>query len=79
MLGQVLMMQKWELAMRLVGVGFYIAFCIVGGVWAGLWLDHRFSTLPIFMLIGLILGLIVAFWGVYQLLRPLLDDKQERR
>jgi F0F1-type ATP synthase assembly protein I len=72
-------MQKWELAMRLVGVGFYIAFCIIGGVWAGLWLDHRFHTLPIFMLIGLILGLILAFWGVYQLLRPFLSDKQERR
>ena len=72
-------MQKWELAMRLVGVGFYIAFCIIAGVLAGLWLDHRFNTQPIFMLIGLTLGLILAFWGVYQLLRPILNDKQERR
>ncbi len=68
-------MEKWKLAFRLVGVGFYIGICIVGGVLGGLWLDNRFNTRPIFMLVGLILGLIIAFWGVYQMLLPLMNNK----
>ncbi len=68
-------MEKWKLAFRLVGVGFYIGICIVGGVLGGLWLDNRFNTRPIFMLVGLILGLIIAFWGVYQMLLPIMNNK----
>jgi ATP synthase protein I len=64
---------------RLAGVGFYIGFCIVGGVFSGLWLDGKFDTQPIFLIIGLILGLILAFWGVFQMLLPLVNKKRERR
>jgi F0F1-type ATP synthase assembly protein I len=56
-------MEKWGPAARLIGVGFYIGICIVGGVMGGLWLDNKFDTRPIFVLIGLILGLILAFGG----------------
>ena len=72
-------MNNWGPVIRLVGVGFYIGFCIVGGVLGGLWLDGKFDKSPIFTLIGLILGLILAFWGVYQMLLPLINNKRERR
>jgi ATP synthase protein I len=74
-------MEKLGPAMRLIGVGFYIGICIVGGVFLGLWIDRRFNTQPIFLLVCLILGLIAAFWGVYQMLLPLLnrDSKRGRR
>ena len=75
-------MDKWGPATRLIGVGFYISACIVGGVLGGLWLDRKFNTQPIFLLAGLILGLVAAFWGVYQILLPILngnDNKRERR
>jgi ATP synthase protein I len=72
-------MYNWGPVVRLAGVGFYIGFCIIGGVFGGLWLDGKFDTQPIFMLVGLILGLVLAFWGVYQMLIPLLNNKRERR
>jgi len=55
-------------ALRLVGIGWYVALCIVFGVWLGVWLDGKFDTSPIITLIGLFLGLFVAFWGGYRML-----------
>jgi ATP synthase protein I len=72
-------MYNWGPVIRLVGVGFYIAFCIIGGILGGLWLDTKFNTQPIFTLIGLILGLVLAAWGVYRMLLPLIYNKKERK
>ena len=71
-------MNRWEAALRLVGVGFFIGGSIVLGVFAGLWLDSKFNTTPIFVILGLIMGLIVAFYGVYRMLLPLLNHKNEK-
>ena len=68
-------MSKWGAALRLVGVGFYIGGCIALGVFVGLWLDSKLNT-GLFWVVGLILGLIVAFYGVYQLLLPLMGNKR---
>jgi ATP synthase protein I len=73
-------MDKWSPALRLIGLGFYIGICIVAGILGGLWLDSKFNTQPIFLLVGLILGLILAFWGTYQMILPLINNnKRERR
>ncbi|MFC1869977.1 AtpZ/AtpI family protein [Chloroflexota bacterium] len=71
-------MNRWVAALRLVGVGFFIGSSIVGGVAAGLWLDSRFNTKPILVIMGLLLGITVAFYGVYQMLLPLLRNKGNR-
>jgi ATP synthase protein I len=71
-------MNRWGKAIRLVGVGFYIGICIVLGVLAGLWLDNRFHTRPILVLVGLFCGLFVAGWGVYRMLVPLLGDQEKK-
>ena len=71
-------MSRWVAALRLTGVGFFIGGCIVLGVFAGFWLDNKLSTKPVFMIVGLILGVIVAGYGVYQMLLPLLDNKQDK-
>jgi len=65
---------KWLAALRLVGVGFFIGGAIVAGVMGGLWLDTRLGTSPILTLVGLLLGLLVAGVGVYQMLLPLLNN-----
>ena len=69
-------MSRWVAALRLVGVGFFIGGSIVLGVVAGLWLDNRLNTGPILVIVGLILGVAVAFYGVYQLLLPLIGNKR---
>ena len=68
-------MSRWAAAVRLVGVGFFIGGSIVLGVFAGLWLDNKFDT-SLFWIVGLVFGLVVAFYGVYQMLLPLIGDKQ---
>lgn len=68
-------MSKWEAAFRLVGVGFFVGASIVLGVAAGLWLDNKLNTRPIFAIGGLLAGIIIAFYGVYQMLLPLINRR----
>ena len=71
-------MSRWVAAMRLVGVGFFIGTSIVLGVFIGRWLDNRFGTEPILVIVGLILGVVVAFYGVFRMLIPLLSNKPDK-
>ena len=71
-------MSRWEAALRLVGVGWYIGICIVLGVFGGLWLDDKFNTRPILVIVGLLVGVGVAFYGVYRMVLPNIDNKQDK-
>ena len=68
----------WVLALRLSGLGFYLAACIVGGITLGVWLDHLFGTRVIFLLVGLIVGCAAAFYGTYKMVLPLLGDTDQQ-
>jgi ABC-type transport system involved in cytochrome c biogenesis permease subunit len=70
-------MGRWVAALRLVGVGFFIGGSISVGIFAGRWLDTRLDT-HLFWIAGLILGIIIAFYGVYQMLRPLMGNKRDK-
>ena len=65
-------------ALRLIGVGFFIGGSIFLGVLAGLWLDSRLNTGPILVIVGLLLGITVAFYGVYRMLLPLIGSKRDK-
>ncbi len=71
-------MSRWVAALRLTGVGFFIGICIVGGTFAGLWLDGKLNTKPLFMIGGLVVGLVVATYGVYQMIRPLMSNRRDK-
>jgi ATP synthase protein I len=71
-------MGRWEAALRFIGVGWFIAISILLGVWGGLWLDEKLGTSPIMVIVGLILGLVVAFYGVYRMLLPLMRDRRNK-
>jgi len=45
-----------------------VALCIVLGTGGGVWLDRRFDLDPLFTLVGLFLGLGLAFYGGYLML-----------
>ncbi len=66
-----------RLVARLLGVGWYVAICIVGGVWGGVWLDEKLGTGPLLLLIGLMLGLVIAGLGVYRMLAALFSANGE--
>ena len=65
-------MNGFLLALRLTGLGWYIAICIVAGVVGGLGLDKLTGTAPLFTLLGTVFGSIVAFWGLYKMVLPIL-------
>ena len=65
-------MKLWVVALQLTGLGWYVAACIVLGVLGGLGLDKLIGTTPLFTLLGTVLGTILAFWGLYKLVRPIL-------
>ena len=58
-------------------MGWYVGLCIFLGVWGGLWLDNRLNSKPVLIIAGLIIGLIVAIYGVYRMLLPTMSDRQD--
>jgi F0F1-type ATP synthase assembly protein I len=74
------MMNRLPPTARLIGIGWYFAICIVAGIVGGLLLDRVAGTTPLLTLLGLLLGLAVAFYGGYRMLlevlRPGRDDKE---
>ncbi len=67
-------MPGWLLALRVAGMGWYVALCVVLGVIAGLWLDKKLGASPLFLLGGVLLGVAVAFYGMYKMVAPLFQD-----
>ena len=63
--------------LRVFGVGFFISGSILLGILLGTWLDTKFNT-NLLWLVGLMLGIVVAFWGVYQMLLPLMNNKHNK-
>ena len=60
------------LAARLTGIGWYVGGCIAAGAFGGIWLDGRVDSEPLFTFLGLGLGIIVAFYGMYRMLTEIL-------
>ena len=58
---------------RLIGLGWLVALSIVGGIMLGVWMDGKVGSSPLFMLIGLALGIGVAALGVYRTLSSFLN------
>ena len=69
-------MSRWVAALGMTGVGFFVAGSIVLGVVGGRWLDSKLNTEPIWTIVGLILGIVVAFYGVYTMVRPFIGNKR---
>lgn len=72
-------MERRLLALRLLGLGWYVATCLVVGVLAGVFLDQRLETKPLFTLLGVLLGTFAGFYGLYKMVRPLLNSESTPR
>lgn len=68
------MRYPWLPALSLLGLGFYVAAAIVLGTLAGRWLDGKLNTDNTWTIIGLVLGIIVAVFGTYKMLKPFIDS-----
>ena len=70
-------MGRWRAALRLIGIGWYIGVCIIGGVVVGHWLDGKLDT-SLLWIVGLLFGIFIAFYGVYQMLKPFTSNKRDK-
>lgn len=59
---------------RTIGFGGFVVVCIVGGLFGGLWLDRTFGVSPLFTLVGLLLGVVVAMVGVVRMSQRAMDE-----
>jgi len=55
---------------KLLGVGWFVGICIVGGAIGGWLLDKKLDTKPIFALVFLTLGTVFALYMVWRWLAP---------
>ena len=46
------------------------------GVMGGIWVDGKFKTKSLFTIMGLIIGIMAAVYGVYQMFLPFIENKQ---
>ena len=65
-------MNRRLLALRLIGLGWYVASCIVIGVVGGVFIDQRLDTMLLFTLMGLAFGTTSAFDGLIKMIQPLI-------
>ena len=73
--------KRWAGVIRFVGIGWYIAACILLGAFGGRWIGQKVdghSSEVIFTILGLVLGLIAAFLGVYRMFRTIETDNQDK-
>lgn len=66
-------MEGFPPAVQLIGIGWYVAFAIILGVVGGVFLDKWLDSKPAFTLAGLLVGLVLAFWGGWVQLKEVLD------
>lgn len=71
------MRYPWLTMLSLLGMGFYIAIAVVLGIWGGHWLDGKFNTSPLWLIIGSILGVAVAALGVFNMLKPFIESARK--
>jgi hypothetical protein len=48
--------------------GFTLIFAVGGGAWFGGWLDRRYRTAPLFLVVGILLGVGLAFKSLFELI-----------
>jgi F0F1-type ATP synthase assembly protein I len=58
----------------LIGMGSTVVVLVVGGVGLGWWLDSLWHTLPVFVFIGLAVGMVSAWLFAYAKLRKFLKQ-----
>jgi hypothetical protein len=61
-------------------VGWYVALSIIIPAGIGFWLDlpEQFNSRPLYTLIGFGLGTVIAFYGLYKMLRQFYAEQKER-
>ena len=74
--------REWVGPLRfLLTIGWYVALSLIIPTGIGYWLDRpeMFNRRPLFTLIGLGVGTVIAFYGLYRMLRRYKAEQEEQR
>ena len=72
-------MAGWEVALRLTGLGWYVVVAVIGGTLGGRALDSWLNTGPGLTIAGLLLGILVAGFGINRMISPILANSRAVR
>jgi len=73
-------LKEWVRPLQfLLTVGWYVVLSLIIPVGIGFWLDSpkMFNKSPLFTLIGLGVGTVVAFWGLFRMLIRYQADQEK--
>jgi len=61
-------------------VGWYVVLSLIIPTLIGYWLDspERFNSRPLYTLIGFLFGSVLAFYGLYRMLRQFYREQKEK-
>ena len=71
--------EQMKVAGRVSAVGIELALATMLGYFGGRWLDDRLGTTPWFGFLGLALGLVAGFRGLYRIARRTKKDLDSPR
>ncbi len=60
-------------------LGFLIAIPLIAFLLFGIFLDRKFHTFPIFLISGIIIGLVITFLDLYYLVLPFLEKRSKKK
>ena len=72
-------MPGWLVALKLTGLGWYVAVCVLAGVILGIYIDRVFSVAPLATVVGTVLGSTLAFVGLYRMVVPILYGSRNQK
>ncbi|PIY72276.1 hypothetical protein COY87_01840 [Candidatus Roizmanbacteria bacterium CG_4_10_14_0_8_um_filter_33_9] len=50
-----------------LNIGFYLITPLLIGIFSGLYLDNKFGKKPLFVLMGIVIGVLSTFYNLYRL------------
>ena len=59
-------LRSYAKAGAFINIGFQFAAAIAIGLFGGLWIDERLSTSPLFLILGILLGIGSGFYSIYK-------------
>jgi|TARA_B100000315_G_C14187514_1_gene411794 hypothetical protein len=63
-----------ELLVQLTGIGWFIAISISGLALLGVWIDGLINIKPVGVISGIILGVILAGFGSFKMIKRIMND-----
>jgi ATP synthase protein I len=61
--------------LKWLGLAWILVITILGGGLLGWLLDRWLGTLPIFMIVGILLGVVSGFWRTYKSVMKSIEDE----